>query len=118
MNIKDFKVGQKVIIASRQQRHMEYSISSAEIVKVGRKYVTIDNHWATQFEETGDNRPYLIEHAAYGSTQKLFPSEEDWKEYTEQIELGKWLTATVSKMNVFDYSVYQLRKIKKILEEK
>lgn len=60
MTIKDFEVGQTVFVMGdyRTQRN-KFRTTEAEVVKVGRKYVTINGNWGIQFKETASSRPYL-----------------------------------------------------------
>lgn len=82
MTIKDFKVGQTVFIM-REDYHKrgKYKITEEEVIKVGRKYVTIGGFWEPRFEETGANRPYLVEHVECGTPGMLFLSRKAIDEY-------------------------------------
>lgn len=117
MTIKDFKVGQTVFIMGdgRTQRD-KFSTTTAEVVKIGRKYVTISGNWATQFKETHESRPYLIEHMEYGAPRLLFPSREAVDDYIEREELKTWVRTAAGWEKIDRYTLAQLRAVKKILE--
>lgn len=95
MTIKDFEVGQTVFVMGdyRTQRN-KFRTTEAEVVKVGRKYVTINGNWGIQFKETASSRPYLIEHCEYGTPRLLFPSREAADSYIEREELKTWVRET------------------------
>lgn len=119
MTIKDFKVGQTVFIigSSRRECKMRDDVREAEVVKVGRKYVTISGHWHQKFEETGTSAPYLTEHTDRGAPQQLFLSRKAIDEYTEQEALKEWVQKATRWENIGRYTLNQLRAVKKILEE-
>lgn len=118
MTIKDFKVGQTVYLVGdyRTQKDRFRSIE-AEVVKVGRKYVTISGNWGLQFEGTAESRPYLIEHTEIGARRLLFPSSKAVDEYREREELKTWLRTAAGWEKIDCYTLAQLRAVKKILEE-
>ena len=75
MTIKDFKVGQTVfVMGDGSTQRDRFRTTAAEVVKIGRKYVTISGNWAMQFKETHESNPYLVEHTEYGAPRLLFPS--------------------------------------------
>lgn len=118
MTIKDFKVGQTVYIIGdfRTQKDRFRSIE-AEVVKVGRKYVTISGNWGLQFKGTAASRPYLIEHTEVGAPRLLFPSREAVDEYREREELKTWVRTAAGWEKIDRYTLAQLREVKKILKE-
>jgi len=117
MTIKDFVVGQTVFIMGDgcHQRN-RYSTTAAEVVKVGRKYVTVGGNWEMQFEETATSRPYLVEHTEYGAPRMLFPSREAVDEYIEREELKTWVRTAAGWDKIDRYTLAQLRAVKTILE--
>ena len=100
MTIKDFKVGQTVFVMGdgSVQRDI-FRTAAAEVVKIGRKYVTISGSWGMQFKETGSSRPYLVEHTEYGAPRLLFPSREAVDEYREREELKTWVRTAAGWAN-------------------
>lgn len=118
MTIKDFKVGQTVYILGdgRHQRD-RFLATAAEVVKIGRKYVTVSGNWGLQFKDTAASRPYLIEHTEIGTPRLLFPSSESVDEYREREELKAWVRTAAGWEKIDRYTLAQLRAVKKILEE-
>lgn len=110
--IKDFKVGQTVYILNWEQK----KAIKEEVVKVGRKYVTVNKKWCIRFEETYKSGPYLIEKTEIGARMLLFPSEDAVHEYMEREELKKWMHMAADWGNIDRYTLAQLRAVKKILE--
>ncbi len=117
MTIRDFAVGQTVFVMGdgRRERN-KYDTTVAEVVKVGRKYVTISGSRGTQFKETSASRPYLIENAEYGTPQMLFPSREAADEYREREELKTWVRTAAGWDKIDRYTLTQLKAVKTILE--
>ncbi len=117
MTIKDFKVGQTVYVMGdgRWERN-KYVATEAEVVKVGRKYVTISGNCGTQFKDTSERRYYLIEHIECGTPRILFPSREAADEYREREELKTWVRTAAGWTNIDRYTLTQLREVKKTLE--
>lgn len=116
MTIKDFKVGQTVYILGDGRRIGDGKETAAEVVKVGRKYVTISGNWAMQFKETCESRPYLVEHTDYGTARLLFPSREAVDDYIEHEELKMWVRTAAGWEKIDRYTLAQLREVKRILE--
>ena len=118
MTIKDFKVGQTVfVMGDGSVQRDRFRTAAAEVVKIGRKYVTISGSWGMQFKETGSSRPYLVEHTEYGAPRLLFPSREAVDEYREREELKTWVRTAAGWDKIDRYTLAQLRAVKKILEE-
>jgi len=117
MTTKDFKVGQTVFVMMDgiAQRDRFLTVA-AEVVKIGRKYVTISGNWAMQFKETHESRPYLVEHTEYGAPRILFPSREAVDDYIKREELKTWVRTAVGWDKIGRYTLAQLRAVKKILE--
>lgn len=117
MTIKEFKVGQTVyIIGDGRSERNKHHATAAEVVKVGRKYVTISGHWEQKFKDTSERRPYLIENTEYGAPRLLFPSKKAVDEYVEREELKIWLQKAAGWARIDRYTLAQLRAVKKILE--
>ena len=118
MTIKDFKVGQiaYIMVDGRTERD-KFSTQEIEVVKIGRKYVTVSGNWAMQFKETHESRPYLVEHKEYGAPRLLFPSREAVDDYIEREELKTWVRTAAGWEKIDRYTLNQLRAVKKVLEE-
>lgn len=117
MEIKDFKVGQIVFVMGDGRHQSDrFLTTEAEVVKVGRKYITISGNWGMQFKETAESRPYLVEHTEVGTPRLLFPSRESVDEYREREELKTWVRAAGWE-KIDRYTLAQLRAVKKVLEE-
>lgn len=117
VDIKAFKQGQTVYIMGTDRRYRgEYAVREAEVVKVGRKYVTVSGRWGERFKKTLGDAPYLIEATEYGSPRILFPSEDAVREYREREELKEWMRLATGWEKSGCYTTEQLRDVKKILE--
>lgn len=117
MTIKDFKVGQPVfIMGDGSTQRDRFRTTAAEVVKIGRKYVTISGNLAMQFKEMHESRPYLVEHTEYGAPRLLFPSREAVDDYIEREELKNWVWTAVGWEKTDRYTLAQLREVKRILE--
>lgn len=117
MKIKDIKVGQTVfVMGDGNVQRDRFRTTAAEVVKIGRKYVTISGNRGLQFKETAASRPYLIEHTEVGAPRLLFPSREALDEYRERDELKMWLRTAAGWEKIDRYTLGQLREVKKILE--
>lgn len=120
MTIKEFEVGQTVVIvgdggvASREVR------TDAVVTKVGRKYVTavpVCGGYESKYREPENERcGYLIEQTEIGSPRLLLPSIHAADAYCEAEELRLWLIKAVGWDSVRSYSLEQLREVKRILE--
>lgn len=112
ISIKDFKVGETAYVLRTYNR--EDRLHPAEVVAIGRKYITVKKHgWVLKFTEN----PYY-DYALVGDGHLLFLSEQGYKDYTEQLDLEKWLRNNVQGYGRSRYSLEQLRKVKEILEGK
>lgn len=89
---------------------------AVEVVKIGRKYVTINGNWGLKFKEVNKSRPYLVEHTEYGSPRLLFPSRKEVNNYIEREELKTWVRTAVAWDKIDRYTLAQLREVKRILE--
>lgn len=114
MKISDVKPGQTVFI--RGERDNVGAIHEAVVQKVGRKYVTLNDPWGSQFSEDYEDKPYLIEHGGYGATRRLYLSRADIEADIEAEKLRLWLMNTGSSWaQVRRYTLEQLRAVKQIL---
>lgn len=112
MVIKDFKIGQSVFVMGDGYRERDkYFITEAEVVKVGRKYVTISGAWGAQFKETSASRAYLIERVECGIPRLLFQTKEAADEYREREELKAWVRVAAGWDKIGRYSLEQLRAV-------
>lgn len=128
MKIKDFKVGDRVIVRDYHGRTSEENATMREmvVVKVGTKRVTVqypDGHGYTEVFCNGEYGNYsefcLIEATVNGFSgdNKLFRSEEDFKLWQESNELDRELRNVFSVCNVNDLTLDQKRRIKAIIDE-
>lgn len=118
MTIKDFKIGQTAFaMGGYRTPKNKFLITEAEVVKVGRKYVTISGNWGTQFKETASSSPYLIERCECGTPRLLFTSREAADRYIEREELKTWVREATGWYKIERYPLEKLRAVKKILEE-
>jgi len=117
MTIKEFVVGQTVyIMGDGRSWCPEHVITTAEVVKVGSKYVTISGSWGSRFKEVSTRKQYLVEHTEYGPPRRLFPSREAVDNYIEREGLKEWLRAATGWDKIDRYTMSQLRAVKQILE--
>lgn len=117
MKITDVKVGQTVfIMGDGRTRETKFQTYEAQVVKVGRKYVTISGSWKLQFKEATERRPYLVEQTEIGPPRFLFPSQKAVDDYREREELKAWLWRAVGWEKTDRYTLGQLREVKKILD--
>lgn len=120
MTIKNFTVGQTAYILQNDLRQGKHStVIEAEVVKVGRKYVTVsrkDYRWEMRFSARWSDKPYLVEDTDMGSPNYLFPSRTAVDEYEERQELQDYICTEISWSKIERYTLEQLRNIKKILE--
>lgn len=128
MNIKDFKVGDPVIVRDYHGRTSEENATMREmvVVKVGTKRVTVQNQDERGYTRVfcnGDGGNYsefcLVEAVVngYSGDDKLFRSEEDFKLWQESKELDKELRNVFSVCGVNDLTLDQKRRIKAIIDE-
>jgi hypothetical protein len=98
MNIKDFKVGDRVYIIDTNYRTLIKSVDvlrnctliETTVIKVGRKLVTVDWHDAkfgnTNYCEKG--HPLYLTSNFTNSDDMLFRSREDFDRYIEVLEMS------------------------------
>ena len=113
MTVKEFGTGQKVFILNMHEgRNRDPEIREANVISVGRKYVTIDNgnrYAAEEWFHFG-----LVQSIDYGDRSFLCPSRTDANNYIEYIKLQIWISS-LTRYKVKNYALEQLRKVKEIL---
>lgn len=121
MKLKDFTVGQTAyMFGDDSRRNKLNNVAEVEVVKVGRKYVTVsrkDYRWEERFFSRWDESPYLVEDVDYGYPRLLFPSKAAADEYAETQELRTYICGAIDMLKIKQYSLKQLRAIKKIIDE-
>lgn len=114
MNIKDFKVGQRVCILT-YLRNEGYRKTVEIVTKVGRKYIYTAPETYPTFE-TPYEKSYckngLVEARDWGEPNLLFATEKDADEHLEEKELKRWFRTA----NYNHYTLQLLRAAKNILE--
>ena len=120
MTIKDFKVGQTAYMLSEGQRKGDGKVEAVEVVKVGRKYVTVavnGNWWQeVRFFEPHTDTSFLYEDKDCGVKRLLFQTTEAVDEYNELNDLRSWVQEATNWTKGKDYTIAQLRAVKKILD--
>lgn len=119
MTIKDFKVGQIAYMLGERRGNSAGLATAAEVVKVGRKYVTVkvEGRQEIRFFEPHTETDYLYEDKDYGVKRLLFSTTGAVDEYNELNDLRDWVQEATNWMKVKGYTLAQLRAVKKILEE-
>lgn len=119
MTIKDFSVGQTAYVLSERKINGKNLVVLAEVIKVGRKYVTVKAEGWEQirFFESLVEADCLYEDKDYGVKRLLFPTTEAVDEHNELIDLRNWVQQATDWMKVKCYTLAQLRAVKKILED-
>lgn len=118
MIIKCFKVGGTAFSLGDGQSmpHMGRTVA-AEVVKVGRKYVTVLlNGQEVRFYTPYKCGPYLMEDKNWGVPRLLFPTNEMASRYREREELKSWVAEETDCLKIDRYSLEQLRGVKQISE--
>lgn len=126
INIKDFKVGDKVIAVTKERDYknggIKDEIHEEIIVSVGRKYVHVTNYQSQEFTVKYSAEDYfpdgLVEVTNIGSPDTyLFRSMKNYNDYIKRKELIKYVSDSLdrwSKLNKL--TLEQLEAIKKIIE--
>lgn len=119
MTIKDFKVGQTAYIIGDWRRRDDGKATAVEVVKVGRRYVTVKEagRQETRFCEAIGFTDCLAEDRDYGAKRLLFATAKAVDEYNEFNGLRDWVQEATNWIKVKDYTLAQLRAVKKILED-
>lgn len=115
LTVRSFKKGDVVYILTEYDGYRRNNMpiapewATATVVSAGRKYVKTSN--GHQFEGLGDY--YLQEFS--NERPKLFRTKDDMADYLEHKELKKWL-GSINFRDIEQFSLEQLRKVRKILE--
>ena len=128
MNIKDFKVGDRVVMRDYHGRTSEEKATMREmvVVKVGTKRVAVQNpdgRGYTRVFCNGERGSYdefcLVEAIVNGfkGDDKLFRSEEDFKLWQESAELDRELRNIFSGYKIHELTFDQKKRIKAIIDE-
>lgn len=121
MTIKDFKPGETAYSQIRVRgKQTEHFLKRYTVVSVGRKYVKATpegGRFPIEFFKREESDEFLVENKDWGDYEKLFLSEEAVNNDIERDMLRSWFLKAVSSYNIDNYSLEQLRAVKKILEE-
>ena len=118
MIVKRFKAGETAVSLGdgRVKPYMCCTVA-AEVVKVGRKYVTaLLNGQEIRFCAPCNCDLYLIEDKNWGAPRLLFPTSEAADRYCEREKLKLWVAEETGWLKMERYSLEQLRAVKQILE--
>lgn len=118
MTVKCFKPGGTAFVLGdvRTRPHMSDPVA-AEVVKVGRKYVTVMlNGWELRFCEPCNDETYFVEDKECGVHRLLFPTKAAADRYCEREELRAWVAEETGWLKMKCYTLEQLRQVKQILE--
>lgn len=86
MKISDFKAGEKAYVFIEGSRTKPEIIKEVEVMKIGRKYVTV-GRFKDQYKETGEQSDnFLISKDYIYFNERLFHSNEDINDYKEKVE--------------------------------
>lgn len=114
IQLSDFKVGQEVVI-SGDRRFPEGRKTT--VIKIGRKYVTVDGVWSERQFYADGREDYLVEKITYGSPAALYPSEEAFQNATERARLREKMRRTFDWSSRTKLTLEQLKRIDAIIEE-
>ena len=116
VKLKDFTAGQTVYtLHEHVGRNVKDEIREQKVVRVGRKYVKVDDSWETEFANSGDNHEFLIQNTVFGDKMKLFPSREAVEAYCEKKALYKELSNRFH-FGQDNFTLKQLRAVKEALD--
>lgn len=121
MTIKDFKAGQRVALIGDRRRGSSRRKGFATVTRVGRKFVyAVEQGFSreTAYRVRNEDEPYLVENIDYGTPIMLFPTEQAADEYIEHEELSHWLVDAANWLKRKEYTLGQLRTVRRILEGK
>ena len=120
MTIKEFKPGQEVYALTRTRgRLTEHFVKRYTVLSVGRKYVKaapLGGKMPVEFYKQQEADEYLVENKDWGDRMKLFLTEEGAMGDIEKDMLKTWLRKAVDGYKIEDYTLEQLRAVRKILE--
>lgn len=117
MNIKDFKVGDKVYhLCFNNRSNGEKQMKVKYVVAVGRKFIKLadrmDSNYLHEYY-VSDRGEYLVEKKECGIKDIAFKSKQDYDDYIEYGELELWFYKMARDKKL---TLDQLRKIKEIVE--
>ena len=123
-SIKDFHIGDKVVLADAGCRSWNYkniTLREAFVVKVGRSVVTIN-----AIPTRNDGQKYKINpHTGYGlvdsafhSDNMIFKSIQDYEDYLDYLSLRELLNKEIRNLNTLDLAEDKIRRILDIILEK
>lgn len=117
MKIAEFKVGQEAYtFHGPLYKKEKHRIETVRVSKIGKKYVTATyGRIEMKFESTSESRKYLVENTEYGDRRLLFQSMEGVKEHLERERLKTWLREATGWDKIDNYTIEQLRDVKKVL---
>lgn len=126
MNIKDFKVGDKVYVIDTNYRTLIKSVDvlrkctliETTVIKVGRKLVTVDWHDA-KFGNTnycGEGHPLYLTSNFTNSDDMLFRSREDFDRYIEVLEMSDAIRQFCSNNLDYKLSAEEIQSIYDIIK--
>lgn len=114
MTIKDFTKGRKVLLVDI----MHNLTHSCTVSSVGRKYVICVDRPHLRFYLRHPEDTYLVEESVYSPDYRLYLSEEDYRNTLELQMLQKRIMGAFQITNIERYTLDQLRRINRIIEEK
>lgn len=117
VSLQDFSVGEKVWIVD-EKSNFNFSIFETTVIKVGRKYVTVDSY-NRKYESIPYDQEYLFNKASIGWWSRLFKTKQDAEDFIKKIDVVTELHHTVEKINRYGsgFSLEQLQKSLEILKE-
>lgn len=87
------------------------------VSKIVRRYVTIEEgRQEARFYEPVNSTTYLVEDRERGAKRLLFQTTEAVDEYNELSDLRSWVQEATNWLKVKQYTLAQLREVKRILE--
>jgi len=116
VKLKDFAVGQTVYtLHERVGRNAKDEIREQKVVRVGRKYVKVDDSWETEYLNSVDKHEFLIQNTDFGDKMKLFPNREAVDAYCEKKALYKELSKRFH-FGQDNFTLKQLQAVKEALD--
>lgn len=123
MTIKDFTPGQTVYALSRvREKITHHTIRRYMVISVGRKYVKVAPadfpDLTTEFYKLEEDAEYLTERKDWGNPMRLFLTEAAANDDIEADMLRSWFRKATEHYRIEEYTLEQLRAVKRILEAK
>lgn len=124
MNIKDFKVGDKVIIVTNERDYVnggrKDTIRTEKVVSVGRKYIQVTRFQNENFIDKFSAKDYfpdgLVEVVNIGSPDTyLFRTMKDYNDCIKRKELIRYVSDKFDRWSN-NLTLEQLEAIKEIIE--